>query len=144
MAEELIKEFGPLPDQPPDENEAMLWAVAGLITVADWIGSDEQHFPQDARWGMDRERERARLAFARSAGRGAACAARVWFADLFREFPRRTACRPPPCRSVSEPGVYIIEGPMGCGKTEAALAAAYQLIAAGKAARALFRTSRPR
>ncbi len=43
LAEELIKEFGPLPDQPP--SDAQLWFVAGLITIADWIGSDETTFP---------------------------------------------------------------------------------------------------
>ena len=57
LAEELIKEFGPLPDEPPDE--ATLWFVAGLITVADWIGSDERHFPQDARWEMPERRQSA-------------------------------------------------------------------------------------
>ena len=39
---------------------------------------------------------------------------------------------------VREPGVYVIEGPMGCGKTEAALAAAYQLLGSGKASGIFF------
>lgn len=42
LVNELQAQFGPLPEQPP-ESEAALWFVAGLITVADWIGSDERH-----------------------------------------------------------------------------------------------------
>jgi CRISPR-associated endonuclease/helicase Cas3 len=34
---------------------------------------------------------------------------------------------------ITEPGTYLIEGAMGCGKTEAALAVAYRLIAQGHA-----------
>ena len=62
LAAELIREFGPLPDQPPDD--ATIWFVAGLITIADWIGSDERHFPQDARWDMPERRRRAQTALA--------------------------------------------------------------------------------
>jgi CRISPR-associated endonuclease Cas3-HD len=64
LAAELIREFGPLPDQPPVE--AALWFLAGLITVADWIGSDEKNFPQDACWGAQERREGARSALERT------------------------------------------------------------------------------
>jgi CRISPR-associated endonuclease/helicase Cas3 len=43
LVSELELAFGPLPENPP-ESEAVLWFVAGLITVADWIGSDEDRF----------------------------------------------------------------------------------------------------
>src|SRR5881296_3263519 len=38
LARELLAEFGGLPNSPP--GDAAIWFVAGLITIADWIGSD--------------------------------------------------------------------------------------------------------
>jgi CRISPR-associated endonuclease/helicase Cas3 len=134
LAEELIAEFGPLPDVPPDENEATLWFVAGLITVSDWIGSDERRFPQHARWGVAQRRERARSALVAINWRRAKTRHVDGFAELFPEIARANSLQTAAIQTVREPGVYVIEGPMGCGKTEAALAAAYQLIASGQAA----------
>jgi CRISPR-associated endonuclease/helicase Cas3 len=133
LAEELIKEFGPLPDQPPDENEATLWYVAGLISVADWIGSDERHFPQGANWDMTQRRECARSALDAIGWKRAAVREEVGFAELFPKIARANSLQTAIMQTLREPGIYVIEGPMGCGKTEAALAAAYQLIATGKA-----------
>ncbi len=45
LLQQFISEFGPLPHNPAPES--ILFLVAGLITVADWIGSDERYFPQD-------------------------------------------------------------------------------------------------
>jgi CRISPR-associated endonuclease/helicase Cas3 len=132
LAEELIKEFGPLPDEPP--GEATIWFVAGLITIADWIASDEGHFPQAARWGMSERRRRAQAALATIEWKSLRASQLSGFGELFPEFPQANALQTATMQAVYEPGIYVVEGPMGCGKMEAALAAAYQLIAAGKAA----------
>ena len=61
---ELVGLFGPLPSQPPED--AGLWFVAGLITVADWIGSDEEHFPQAVPWDLPERRRRGRAALTKT------------------------------------------------------------------------------
>jgi CRISPR-associated endonuclease/helicase Cas3 len=131
LVDELKAEFGPLPEDPP-ESEAVLWYVAGLITVADWIGSDERHFSPK---GGESQQARANASDAlRELGWEPA---RFQTGHAFTTlFP---ACTPPhPLQTaaldqVREPGLYVMEAQMGAGKTEAALAAAYQLIAGGHA-----------
>ena len=46
LIDELIARFGALPET-PCTNDSILWFVAGLVTVADWIGSDERFFLPD-------------------------------------------------------------------------------------------------
>ena len=131
LVDELKAEFGPLPDNPP-ESEAVLWYVAGLITVADWIGSDEDRFSPK---GGESHQARAKAT--------AALGALGWEPARFQTGQAFTtlfpACNPPrPLQTaaldqVREPGLYVMEAQMGAGKTEAALAAAYQLIAGGHA-----------
>jgi len=131
LVAELIKEFGPLPDQPP--GDATIWFVAGLITIADWIGSDERHFSQDARWDMPERRRRAQTALATIDWRSFRARQLAGFGDLFPEIPQANSLQTATVQVVREPSIYVIEGPMGYGKTEAALWAAYELIASGKA-----------
>ena len=131
LSAELIKEFGPLPDLPPDD--AAVWVEAGLITVADWIGSDESHFPQIARWDMPERRRIAQTALAKIGWTSFRTKQLAGFGELFPELLQANSLQTATARMVVDPGIYVIEGPMGCGKTEAALWAAYQLVASGKA-----------
>jgi CRISPR-associated endonuclease/helicase Cas3 len=131
LAAELIAELGPLPGQPPAD--ATIWFVAGLIAIADWIGSDERHFPQDACWDIPERRRRAQTALATINWRSVKARPLTGFGDLFPEIPLANSLQTATLQAVREPGLYVIEGPMGCGKTEAALGAAYELIAAGRA-----------
>ena len=122
--------WGPLPDDAPDE--ATLWFVAGLVTFADWLGSNEDLFPQDAEWDFEERRSHARQALDYVGWKPVKLRGELLFGDLFPGYianPLQFAAT----QKIEDPGLYIIEGPMGSGKTEAALAAAYQLIENGKA-----------
>lgn len=138
LKEHLEVIFGPMPvdrsNPPPAPDHSGLWLLAGLITVADWIGSNEVWFSPKEGQALIATQARARGALhqigwpgglLRSTEFGAA----FWGAAApgFQANPVQAAV----AAFALQPGIIIVEGPMGCGKTEAALFAAQQLIAAG-------------
>jgi CRISPR-associated endonuclease/helicase Cas3 len=130
LVEELTRAFGPLPAEPGDD--ATYWMTSGLITVADWIGSDETLFPQKWIGTIEERRQRARASLAAVRWETPATKTGLSFRELFPAF-QANVLQSIAWENITAPGLYVIEGPMGCGKTEAALAAAYRLIAAGQA-----------
>ena len=124
---ELVSLLGPLPAQTPQD--AGLWFVAGLISVADWIGSNESFFPADRGLTLEQSREAAARALDQIHWLGGAVGCRT-FGELFGGYapmPLQTALH----EHCQQPGLFIVEGPMGCGKTEAALWAAHRLMESG-------------
>ncbi|MBQ9406615.1 MAG: CRISPR-associated helicase Cas3', partial [Desulfovibrio sp.] len=115
-----------------DGDDSCLWSVAGLVTLADWLGSDEDFFPAN----RELQEENLRCAAARAmdaAGLGLPpVKVGLDFADIFpgkAPYPMQTAC----AAAITAPGVYVLEAPMGMGKTEAALWATYHLLQGGQA-----------
>ena len=124
---DLVAVFGALPTQAPLDSD--LWCVAGLISVADWIGSNEDFFPSHRGLTLEQSREAAQRALEQIHWHGGAVRSRN-FGELFAGYapmPLQTALH----EHCHAPGLFIMEGPMGCGKTEAALWAAHRLIEAG-------------
>lgn len=121
------------------DNSPSLWWLAGLTSVADWIGSDERFFsPSTTREQLDSTTVAfhaldaigfQKVEFIRS----------LSFHDLFHELQKPELKWVPnemqekTVATVKGPGVYVIEAPMGTGKTEAALWAAYHLLVSEKA-----------
>ncbi|NTV67351.1 MAG: CRISPR-associated helicase Cas3' [Chlorobaculum sp.] len=100
--------------------------LAGLTSVADWIGSGAAFDDPGEPW-----QSRVAAAVDAAGFTPPRLAPGLSFREIFGFDPRpiqrgliEAACRP---------GLYILEAPMGIGKTEAALYAAYALAAAGKA-----------
>jgi CRISPR-associated endonuclease/helicase Cas3 len=138
LRDELESVFGPLPMAPPDPLFAPyhsdLWLLAGLITVADWIGSNETWFSPGEGLRLDSSRSRACDAL-RQIGWPGGKLRSTSFAEAFGT-ETTTAFTPNKVQEAVaaaslQPGIIVVEGLMGCGKTEAALFAAQQLIAAG-------------
>lgn len=131
VARQLIETLvGELPKTEISKQSAHLWWLAGLISVSDWIGSDETYFPVDRDLDLSESKQRAQdavkaIGFALPEARSG-----LSFEELF-SFPHNDL-QHEALTAITEPGIYIIEAPMGMGKTEAALACAYRLICQGK------------
>lgn len=131
--QELWEHFGK-PELPNilDKNAPVLWCTAGLVTLADWIGSDETFFPPDKELEEEILRKQAEKAVD-AIGLGLPpVTPGLTFGEIFNG---RTAypLQEQAAAVIGGPGIYIIEAPMGMGKTEAALWASYALLARGKA-----------
>ena len=130
----------PLPNQTRFQH-----AFAGLVTLADWLGSDESvfRFPSDgAPSGVERiqwSREQATVLMSRrwfnpTRARDAAARLATDFATLF---PKLRTPRPAQKALIEEPlprpgQVTVLEAETGSGKTEAALIHFLRLFQAGK------------
>ncbi len=116
----------------PSVNDSEAVVLSGLVIMADWLASNEEYFPlipfgQNAPSNMKERAEYAEKKLNLPP---------VWqpsFNENFRELAKKrfgfypneiqTAVAEAVIKS-SEPGLFILEAPMGVGKTEAALLAA--------------------
>lgn len=120
-------------DWPTIRDANQEYVLSGLTCVADWIGSgslfDGVHpdgQPDTTPW-----KERIGEAVDRAGFVGFKVRQKLSFEDVF-PFQYREA-QNKLIQAVKGPGVYILEAPMGIGKTEAALYAAYQALTQGSA-----------
>lgn len=100
--------------------------LAGLTSVADWIGSGRFFENPEEDWLPCVGNALDDAGFVRPAYRQ-----NLTFDEIFG-FPPRVE-QEELIKASSGPGVYVLEAPMGIGKTEAALYVAYQQLVSGKA-----------
>lgn len=112
--------------------------LAGLASFADWIGSNEEFFPfgtpedcdDPAAWFKTRRKENAEAALNKTGW-----LPRLPLAETHHTFDSVFSFTPRPLQqamvnaleTVSAPSIFLIEAPMGEGKTEAALYAHLEL-----------------
>ncbi|MBN8714633.1 MAG: CRISPR-associated helicase Cas3' [Xanthomonadales bacterium] len=108
-------------DWPKPSSVPQARLLAGLTSVADWIGSG-RHFedPEEA-W-----QPRVQQALDEAGLVPPHYRPGLSFTEVFGFAPRDAQTQL--IDAVTTPGVYVLEAPMGLGKTEAALYAAYQLL----------------
>lgn len=122
-----------------DDMSPALWWLAGLTSVADWIGSDERYFSVEGGMKLPQVVEVAKRCLVDIGCVRPQIIPALSFHDLFHDTQKPDVQFKPnqmqsaALSTITEPGVYVIEAPMGMGKTEAALGAAYQLLVSGKA-----------
>ena len=120
----LHRLLGNSPDWPELGDAALERVVSGLTITADWIASGPL---------CDNPAEDWRPLVERAVDEGGFCWPGVKkglsFADIFSFSPR--PAQKALYAAVTGPGAYVLEAPMGLGKTEAALYAAYRMLEVG-------------
>lgn len=105
--------------------------VAGLTSVSDWIGSGEYFENPQLPWEENICKALDAAGFVPPQYKSG-----MSFNDVFGFMPR--FAQSALIDQVHSPGVYVLEAPMGLGKTEAALFAAYQMLSTGQASGVYF------
>ena len=95
--------------------------LAGLTTVSDWIGSGSLFEDPDGDWQSNIERALDSAGFIQPQLKSG-----LSFFEVFGFVPKAAQIKL--IEAANQSGVYVLEAPMGLGKTEAALYAAYQLL----------------
>jgi CRISPR-associated endonuclease/helicase Cas3 len=122
----LEQEFTAIPQIALDTSDALTFWLMGLTSIADWIGSDESYFPIDKGLDSTVSQEAAKLAIESIGFSQPQIIKNLTFKEIFGFSPNDMQTKT--MAAITQPGIYVIEAPMGLGKTEAALACAYQLI----------------
>jgi len=140
----LAQEIGRAADVVPGDQRVTSWLVAGIAVLADWIGSNQawfpycgpRDFPNLVAYWHGWATLRAAQAIREAGVVAAAPSTSIRLDDLLPE----EAVMPSPLQTAAcdvlvsgGPQLFVIEDQTGSGKTEAALALAGRLIAAGKA-----------
>ncbi|NLB39731.1 MAG: CRISPR-associated endonuclease Cas3'', partial [Clostridiales bacterium] len=145
------------PESLPVPNMAAQILLSGLLIVADWISSNDRHYPlfeHDAPWQHllnETELERRADTGWRSLNLPPYWQAQLPFGETEDLYAKRFALEPGKtfrptlmqqrvadiARGMVQPGILVIEAPMGKGKTEAALAAV-EILAARTGSSGLF------
>ncbi len=97
--------------------------LSGLTTVSDWIGSGKDFDDPSQDWRPLISQSLDSAGFVKPVLKKDQS-----FEDIF-DFKDTKPIQQALIRSCNTPGVYVMEAPMGIGKTEAALYAAYQVMA---------------
>ncbi len=124
LVEELKTKFGA--KWPELKSFTRARALSGLVSVSDWIGSGEFFEDPNLAW-------KGRIDLALDGAGFVLPKYRTGqsFEDVFGFQPYEPQQKL--IDSIEGPGVYVLEAPMGLGKTEAALYSAYRMLETGKA-----------
>ncbi len=131
LLKELMAAFGPLPDHNIAKGPWVHW-LTGFITFCDWIGSDTRWFPLATNGPLadhetsDSAKAKAILAVGALGWHRREVHPGMSFSALFPGINQPRPLQEALISAMDNPGLYIVEAPMGIGKTEAALAGAYR------------------
>lgn len=113
-------------DWPQISSVAQSRLLAGLTSVADWIGSGKYFENPQEPWEENIGNALDAAGFVPATYKQG-----LSFEQVFGFSPRDAQSIL--IEQAATPGVYVLEAPMGLGKTEAALYAAYQMLSSGQA-----------